>query len=50
MAKQLADGRIVCLFYDYSSDDTQMKSPHGIFAAIFDEKWMESAPEATKQK
>jgi hypothetical protein len=50
VAKQLGDGRIVCLFYDYSSDDTQMKGPHGIYAAIFDEKWMESAPEAKKQK
>lgn len=50
VATQLADGRIVCLFYDYSSADTQMKSSHGIYAAIFDEKWMESAPEAKRQK
>ncbi len=41
VATQLSDGTIVCTYYGYASPDApDSKTPHGIFASIFDEKWL----------
>ena len=40
VAIQLEDGSIVCAFYGYSTNDIGEKTPRGIFASVFDEKWL----------
>lgn len=37
---QFPDGSILCAYYGYSTTDLDTKSPHGIFASIFDEAWL----------
>ncbi len=38
MATQLADGRILVTFYDYSTTDTAEKMPHGIYCTTLEEQ------------
>lgn len=40
VATQMPDGSIVCGFYGYSTPNVGEKMPHGIFASIFDERWL----------
>ena len=41
VATQLPDGSTLCAFYGYATSDVKdSKTPHAIFASVFDEQWL----------
>lgn len=42
VAVQLDDGNILCTYYGHSTEKPGFDKPHGIYASVFNQKWLET--------